>query len=199
MGSITLTGGAGSEYVFTQAGTKNLLTLGSGKDAVLSHGADTINAGAGADRVYFGGAALVNGGSGLLSVSGHSGAITVNGGNALIASAGNTTLVGGGNGDTLTDSSTSGSNTLIAGPGSETLTGGTGAADLFVVTRSTLAHDAVIQDFVPGPDHLHFAGFGATQPIASQAVVGGNLQLTLADNAHVTLIGITSLGSGDVV
>src|SRR5271157_1204023 len=98
-----------------------------------------------------------------------------NGGNVLIASAGNTTLVGGGNGDTLTDSSTSGSNTLIAGPGSETLTGGTGAADLFVLTKSSVTHDEVIQGFTPGPDHLHFVGFGATQPIASKTVVGGNL------------------------
>ena len=54
----------------------------------------------------------------------------------------------------------------------------------------------MIQGFKAGTDHLHFSGFGSAAPIRSQAVAGGNLHLVLADNAQVTFVGITSLGSG---
>src|SRR5271166_4573937 len=47
----------------------------------------------------------------------------------------------------------------------------------------------------------HRAGVArvTTPPVPSRAVVGGKLQLALADNAHMTLIGITSLASDDIV
>jgi Ca2+-binding RTX toxin-like protein len=126
-----------------------------------------------------------------------------NGGNVLGTSGTNVTLAGGGAKDALADTG-SGSNLLLAGPGNTTLTAGAGGdtmvggsgADLFVLTRAAVAHSEVIQGFTTGTDHLRFSGFGSTTPIASQTVVGGNLQLVLADNAQVTFVGVTSLGSG---
>ena len=220
-GSISLTGGTGNEYVFTQANTANTLTLGTGKNTVLSHGADTITATGGSDSVYAAAAASIIGGSGALSVNGGGGAVTVwggsgavrgsvgsngylqggsRGGNVLGTSGTNVTLAGGGAGDTLTDTG-SGSNLLVAGPGNTTLTAGAGGdtmvggsgADLFVLTKAAAAHSEVIQGYKPGTDALSFSGFGSAAPIASQTVVGGNLQLVLADNAQITLVGVTSL------
>ena len=72
------------------------------------------------------------------------------------------------------------------------MAGGSGA-DLFVLTRAAAAHSEVIQGFKAGTDVLGFAGFGSAAPVASQTVAGGDLHLVLADNAQVTLVGVTSL------
>ena len=75
-----------------------------------------------------------------------------------------------------------GNTTLTDGSGCDTLVGGSGA-HLFVLTRAAAAHSEVIQGFNPGTDGLIFSGFGSAAPIASQAMVGGNLHLVLADSA----------------
>lgn len=161
------------------------------------------------------GTLAVNGlGSGAISVTGATGTVTSsalgnnsfikggsNGGNVLNAAGGNTTLVGGGAGDKLTDTGTAGGNLLLAsaggaslsaGSGNDTLAGGAGS-DIFILTHGSAAHSTVIQGYTAGADHLSFVGFGTASPIASQAVIGGSLQLILSDQTTVTLTNVTKL------
>ena len=103
-----------------QANTANTLTLGTGRNTVLSHGADTITAAGGSDSVYAAGAASIIGGSGALSVNGGTAAVTVRGGTGAVhGSVGSNGYLKGGSqgGNAL---STSGNNVTLSGGGAGT-------------------------------------------------------------------------------
>jgi Ca2+-binding RTX toxin-like protein len=210
-GSITLIGHAGGAYVFTQVGTRNTLSLGSGVNSVLSHGADTISAstasGAGATSIYAAGPALITGGSGTLSVNGRNSAVTVRGGtgavtasaigdnsylqggslghNVLNASGSNTTLVGGGGGDTLSDTG-AGNNLLQAGAGAETLSAGAG--------QDTLIGGAGADVFVL----TALAAGSAARDIVIKAFQPGTDQLRLAGFGTSTPIASKAVAGGNL-
>ena len=198
--------GSGTDLVLSHgADTINASTVtGAAAGQVFAAASVSITGGAGA--------LLINGPGTGLTVKGGTGAITdtgvgsnssviggSGGGNVLNAAGGNVTLAGGGAGDRLSDTGSKGSNMLIASArgatltaagGSDTLIGGSGT-DAFIVAAAASA--TMIQNYQSGTDHLSFSGFNSSTPIASQIVVGGNLQLTLSNKAIVTLAGVTHL------
>lgn len=149
----------------------------AGNDALTgSTAADILRGGEGADTV--------SGGAGDDShLNGNQGADSVSGGD------GNDTVYGGKDNDTL--SGDAGNDRLSGDLGNDQLTGGAGA-DQFVI-RAGGGADTVTDFSLAQGDRILLAA-GATQ---TNAVVGGNLVITVAD-ATITLTGVSAF-SADMI
>lgn len=125
---------------------------------------------------------------------------------------GNDSLLGGAGGDTI--SGGNGNDTLVGGTGSDSLSGGSGT-DTFIYRTVTGVTGDTISDFVSGTDKLDFSGLGLeflgsgvfTNSINQirWAVSGPNVLVLIdtdgdgSSNHHITLLGISTLATGDFI
>jgi serralysin len=148
-------------------------------------GADSITGGTGSDTLRGGdGADSVSGGAGDdAHLNGNAGADYVSGGD------GNDTVYGGKDNDTLLGDA--GNDRLSGDLGNDQLTGGAGA-DMFVIRAGGGADTVTDFNLAQGDKVLLATGTAYTN-----AVVGGNVVLTVAD-ATITLTGVSTFSS-DIV
>jgi Ca2+-binding RTX toxin-like protein len=141
----------------------SLANMGDGDDTVIgSTGQDTINGGTGAD--------VLGGGDGDDIISGTDVDLTT-------ASDTDADVLDGGAGD----------DQLILGNG-DSATGGAGADDFIVA--SDVTGNVIVSDFNPSEDEIIVQTETGTT-FQSQAVVGGDLVITLTNASTITLTGVT--------
>ncbi|MEL7465537.1 MAG: Hint domain-containing protein [Pseudomonadota bacterium] len=138
MDRVTLDGGAGADYIYTNTwgGTGGLLSGGSGDDTIIAFGADhAISGGLGNDSITaFDGADNVTGGAGADTIAGGAGADTLIGGSGddlLTGGSGDDSIKVGTGGDTAFGGS--GADTIQNASGDDSLVGGSGD-DLIIAT-----------------------------------------------------------------
>jgi hypothetical protein len=199
-GALNFTGGDSYDTVFGGAGIVNA-TGGSGADLIYggTSGQDTLSTGAGNSTI-------VGGAGTSFFANGAGNAVVVAGASALInasAASGNDTLYAGGTATTIiggyagteADVLGSGNATVYSGSGISDIFGNTGDVQLYLtqgfgggtinVVGLTLAQlDITLVNYAPGE---------AQQALANDTVTGGNTFLTLSDNTHIDLWGITGL------
>ncbi len=179
-GAVTVSGGAGGGAFYGSAAGGNLLQSGTGN------------------------AFLVAGGNGdrLVATGGASDILLAASGNETLNASGSTAsdlLYGGSGADAI--SLGAGRDTLLAGSGSAAVTVGSGSAMLDFVA----GHDGgamTVTGFKAGTDHVALFGYdsGEAASVLQNAVVsGGNTALTLSDGTHITLLGVTDLGTQSIV
>ncbi len=198
-------GGAGNDALFGEAGD-DLLGGGLGDDAVWGGdghdtlfgggvpGDDHLDAGAGNDVVWAGG--------------GRDALFGWDGDDLLGTGAGDDLARGGDGADTLYGGA--GDDTLEAGTGADLVYGGTGddridlgahdgAPDTFVFAPGH-GHDTVT-GFETGIDTLDLGGFGMTRAdlLALATETGGALRVSLADDASLTVEGLSRDGFADAL
>jgi Ca2+-binding RTX toxin-like protein len=189
----------------TARGEVGIIRSGNGNDiiALANAGASAVFAGNGADKVTGAGAAdLIYGGAGNDSLAGG------RGNDSLFGGAGDDILVGG-----------AGNDVLVGGAGRDRLTGGenrdvfifASAAEIGLGTRSN-----TITDFARGVDDIDlsamgltfigaaaFSGSGAGQvrftTSAGNGVLRGDVNGDGVTDFTLNLLGVTSLGAGDVI
>ncbi|WP_430437724.1 DUF4347 domain-containing protein [Oceanibaculum nanhaiense] len=216
IGSTTITGGAGQNYVVADDASQYIvlgadddyIDGGAGNDTVGSaDGNDTLLGGDGNDSVF--------GGAGNDSLDGGTGYDTLDltGGGANVAQGGRQgdTVLGGDGGDELRggkghDSITGGAgdDVIYSGQGNDTLTGGAGA-DLFVLKGfdanfASAILTPTITDFQQGTDRLaveHVTLMELQAAIANQAVTGTGVVIEVA-GATLTFLGISQLTAADI-
>ncbi|MEQ8251270.1 MAG: DUF4347 domain-containing protein [Oceanibaculum nanhaiense] len=216
IGSTTITGGAGQNYVVADDASQYIvlgadddyIDGGAGNDTVGSaDGNDTLLGGGGNDSVF--------GGAGNDSLDGGTGFDTLDltGGGANVAQGGRQgdTVLGGDGGDELRggkghDSITGGAgdDVIYSGQGNDTLTGGAGA-DLFVLKGfdanfASAILTPTITDFQQGTDRLaveHVTLMELQAAIANQAVTGTGVVIEVA-GATLTFLGISQLTAADI-
>ena len=161
-GADTLAGGPGNDtYIVTSTADTIIELPTGGTDTVLSSSPFFHLA----DNLE----ALTLTGTGDFIGWGNAGA------NSILGNPGNNDLRGG-----------AGHDTLDGGAGADTLSGGSGP-DLFLF-QAGQANGDLITDFLPGLDHLRFAGFGT--PAAGATLLplgGGDWQIVAAGGAVETL------------
>jgi serralysin len=214
-GNNTVVLASGNNTVITGTGN-NLIAFGTGNNLAYAQGNDTLVAGAGNQTIGAGsGNVTMFAGAGhstLIGGAGNDMIFTQGGsGNLLVAGSGHTTIVGGSGDNTFIGGNASTSNTVIfGGAGNETIFGGAGhetmygggGANLFAFTASSSlgGGNNVIGDFNTAKDHLGFLGYGsASQILANSAVVGGSTIINLSDGTKITLVGVTSINSSNIV
>jgi Ca2+-binding RTX toxin-like protein len=216
IGSTTITGGAGQNYVVADDASQYIvlgadddyIDGGAGNDTVGSaDGNDTLLGGDGNDSVF--------GGAGNDSLDGGTGYDTLDltGGGANVAQGGRQgdTVLGGDGGDELRggkghDSITggAGNDVLYSGFGNDTLTGGDGA-DVFILRAYDAAFadailTATVTDFQQGTDHLAVENATLMElqaAIASQTVTDTGVVIEVA-GASLTFLGISALTTADI-
>jgi len=206
-GDDELKGGGGNDKLKGEGGDDDLrgnqgedeLRGGDGNDRVLggkgndyvngNKGADTINGNNGNDRVLGGkGDDIAHGGKEDDFINGN------NSNDAVYGDSGNDTVHGGKGDDVVYGGD--GSDYLYGGLGNDTLYGGKGD-DIFVFNKIGLGTD-IIKDFEIGIDKLHISSeiYAASIDVV-EAFSGG--VLGLGDGSSVELVGVVSLGEGDIV
>ena len=188
-GSDTITVGQGGGTVTAGTGGYNILYAGTGG---LTGAATTLHGAANGDQLYASGATMVfaTAGAGRETISGAGGTPT-NGVSVPGSTASDTFVAGSGN-DTLIAGA--GMDTLVGGSGTALMAAGTGA-DTFSFTSGTGGKDT-ITGFKPA-DTLQLNGYGiSTVPAVAS---GGSTVVTLRDGTMITLTGVSSLTSGQVV
>jgi hypothetical protein len=183
-------GGDGVRIVgSTGALTVNDQDWAAGHNFTLEGGAGNvvINGGGPSKITFIGGSgdAMIHGGYNILAVTAGSGNITLNGGS------GGSLLFVAGSGTANLSISTSGG-TVEFGSGNTTATEAKwGAKDIFRFTAGHGGGNDIINGFRGQTDKLVFDGVSVTSRQAS----GGSTYLTLSDNTHVQMMGITNLGA----
>jgi hypothetical protein len=98
---------------------------------------------------------------------------------------------------------------LSGGPGNDVLTSGSlaaelfggGGANLFAFLAGSAGATYIIEDLVPGIDHISLSGYG--QNFVSSAVTGGGINLSLPDGSTILVDpgnpGVTKLGQLDLL
>ncbi|MCH2393774.1 MULTISPECIES: Calx-beta domain-containing protein [Oceanibaculum] len=177
------------------------LTGTAGADTLLGgDGADTITSGNGNDSIVAG---L---GKDYIDASGTTGDKYINGGNqgdTILGGLDNDELRAGKGLDSIVGGT--GNDTMFSGLGRDTMIGGDGA-DVFVVRGFDARFpgailEPTIMDFVAGVDVLAIQGVTQAEisaALAQQQTVSGNVELSIS-GATVTLIGLSTLSSADVV
>ena len=216
IGSTTITGGAGQNYVVADDASQYIvlgadddyIDGGAGDDTVGSAGGnDTLLGGDGNDSVF--------GGAGNDSLDGGTGFDTLDltGGGANTAQGGKQgdTVLGGDGGDELRggkghDSITGGAgdDVIYSGQGNDTLSGGDGA-DLFVLKGfdanfASAILTPTITDFQQGVDHLaveHVTLMELQAAITNQTVTETGVVIEVA-GASLTFLGISALTTADI-
>jgi Ca2+-binding RTX toxin-like protein len=220
-GAVITTSGITGTSVALGTGTE--LVKSYGADTISAGGsAATVNV-SGAARVFAGtGSLQVNGLAGVASVTGGASSFTFIGtaggfnyaggaGNANIRAgstavtvtggSGNVTLVGGAGSDLFAAGSGqalitpgAGNDTVQFGGGNMTVNGGAGT-DLYRCLAGKGGGVDLIRNFKVGTDKLDLGGTA----IQRQSVVGGSLNLNLADGTTIILSGIGKLASNMMV
>jgi len=172
-GNLALTNSGAKSIAVTSATT---YTPGSAGGTITTLGNDNVIMGTGA--------ATVNANGPQVAVSGAAGALT------FIGKAGIDTITAG-----------SGSTTITANADTLNFTAGKGAASTASITAGTgnevynfingqAGGSVTISAFAFGKDTIHLQGYSGSG-IKSEIVVGGSTQITLADNTHINLLGVT--------
>ncbi|MBV9736080.1 MAG: hypothetical protein JO209_09240 [Acidisphaera sp.] len=180
--AVTIVGGGNGDLLVVTGSLNNLVAAASGNETLSAAGAtgnnvlfggsgsDLIAAGAGHDTVVAGtGASIIFGGAA---------------GTAIFAGSGNAEIVDGGGGDYVQ-----------MGSGNATVFTGSGP-DLFGVYNGQAGGDDLLAGFKNGTDHMLLRGYASAPTIASQ---GGSTTIALADNTHITLLGVASLAPNTFV
>ncbi|RKQ68232.1 DUF4347 domain-containing protein [Oceanibaculum indicum] len=216
MGSATITGGAGQNYVVADENSQYIMLGedddyidgGAGDDTVGSAGGnDTLLGGAGNDSVFGGlGDDSLDGGTGFdtldLAGGGANWALGGMNGDTVMGGAGNDELRGGKGHDSITGGA--GDDVLYSGFGNDTLTGGDGA-DVFILRAYDAAFadailTATVTDFQQGTDHLAVENATLAElqaAIASQTVTETGVVIEVG-GATLTFLGITQLTTADI-
>jgi hypothetical protein len=204
-GQLTFVGGADShDTVYGQAG-QVIATGGGGADLIFggTSGHDILTTGAG-NTTLVGGAGTqfyANGGGNDVIVADKGGEIDETksyGYELAFTGTGNATILGGYAGSAV-DVLGSGSTSIYGGAGHAEVFGGGGHVQVYLtngfgggtldvsgVTLSKL--DILLVNYAPGE---------AQQALAHDTVAGGNTYITLSDNTHIELFGITGLTSAN--
>ncbi len=204
-GQLTFIGGANShDTVLGQSG-QVIATGGGGADLIYggTSGHDILTTGAG-NTTLVGGAGTkfyANGGGNDVIVAGKGGAIDESksyGYDLAFTGTGNATILGGYAGSAV-DVLGSGNSSIYGGSGHAEVFGGGGHVQVYLtngfgggtfevsgVTLSSL--DILLVNYTPGE---------AQQALAHDTVAGGNTYLTLSDNTHIELFGVTGLTSAN--
>ena len=215
-GNDTIDAGAGGVVLFAGSGTTSFIGDAARSTVIGGAGALTVTGGAGGGAFY--GSAAGN--NVLQSGTGNAFLVGAGNGDQLIATgtASNILVAGMGN-ETLNASGSAGADLLYGGSGADAITLGSGADTLLSGSGSasvTVGAGSAMVDFVAGhgggvmsmtgfnagKDHLALFGYGsgeAGQVLQTASVSGGNTTLALSDGTHITLVGVTSLGSQSIV
>jgi autotransporter-associated beta strand protein len=203
-GQLSFTGGSGSDTVVGGAGVV-VATGGSGSDKIYggTSGHDTLTSGAG-NTTLVGNAGtdfVVNGGGNALVVAGSGGLINASaayGNDTLFAGNAATTIIGG----------VAGVEQDILGTGNATVYGGRGNADVFAghghaqfyFTQGFGGDTDKIIGFTLSQIDINLVNYSAGEAahaLATATVAGGNTYITLSDNTHIDLFGITGVTSAN--
>ena len=169
LGSATAFGGSGGGLLFGGAAGNNLIVAGTG--------AATLGGGGNGDQLWANGSAndMLVGAGGNETLG-------------AVGSAGSDSVFGGSGGDVMVLGS--GADLAQMGTGNATVFAGSGP-DVFAANDSYAGGSDLIIGFKNGIDHIALRGYASAPEIA---VRGGNTTITLSDNTHITLVGVTSLG-----
>jgi hypothetical protein len=181
-GQVIATGGSGADLIYGGTSGHDILTTGAGNTTLVG-GAGT--------RFY------ANGGGNDVIVAGKGGTIDETrsyGSDLAFTGTGNATILGGYAGSSV-DVVGSGNTSVYGGSGHAEVFGGGGHVQVYLtkgfgggtielsgVTLSKL--DILLVNYAPGE---------AQQALAHDTVAGGNTYLTLSDNTHIELFGVTGL------
>ena len=203
-GALNFTGGNSYDTVYGSSGIVNA-TGGSGADLIYggSSGHDTLSTGAGNSTI-------VGGAGTTYFANGAGNAVVVAGASAFInatAASGNDTLYAGGAATTITGGY-AGVEADVLGAGNATIYGGSGTSDIFgnkgdaqvYLTQGYGGGTIDVVGLTLAQLHITLVNYApgeAQQALANDTVTGGNTFLTLSDNTHVELYGITGLTSAN--
>ncbi|MBV9736081.1 MAG: hypothetical protein JO209_09245 [Acidisphaera sp.] len=175
-GAATIAGGGNGDLLVATGSLNNLVAAASGNETLTAasatgnnqlfggSGNDVIAAGAGHDTVVAGtGASTIFGGTGCT---------------AIFAGTGNAEIVDGTGSDYV--QMRSGNATIFAGSG----------PDLFGAVSGQAGGTDLIAGFKNGTDHILLRGYSSAPTAASQ---NGSTTIALADNTHITLLGVANL------
>ncbi|WP_072548758.1 S8 family serine peptidase [Granulibacter bethesdensis] len=197
-GKLTVFGGTGADTIIgSSTGGNQLIANGAGS-AVFANGNGNILLGSqtgavtlatqGANNTVFGGI----GGGTILS----------NGTNdLLVMDLGATTLFGGQNAAIFTNRANAniigetGPYAVGFGSGTSTAWAST-STDLFLFANGQAGGNVTISNFQDGKDFIQLQGYGANvvqTVLASAQQTTSGISLTLSDNTHITLLGVTSI------
>ncbi|WP_428391499.1 beta strand repeat-containing protein [Lichenicoccus sp.] len=214
-GNDTIDAGAGGVVLFAGSGSTSFIGDAARSTVIGGAGALTVSGGAGGGAFYgsaagnnvlqsgTGNAFLVGAGNGdqLIATGSASDILVAGQGNETLNASGSTgadLLYGGSGVDAITLGS--GADTLLAGSGSAGVTVGSGSAMFdFVAGHGSTA---TITGFNTSKDHLALFGYGSGQAghaLQTAIVSGGNTTLALSDGSHITLLGVSNLGSASFV
>ena len=132
-------------------------------------------------------------------MAGSSGALYIaSAGNETLSAAtstGNNTVFGGAGTDSIVAGT--GADTIVSGTGVLSATGGAGN-DVFAFFHGNVGtgNADAISDF-SASDKVLLSGYGASG--YTSVTGGGNTTLTLTDNTTITLVGVTNVGSSQIV
>jgi Ca2+-binding RTX toxin-like protein len=187
-GSATVVGGCGSDTVYGGSGRLIVSAGSAGNNLVFAGtGAATVLGGGWGDRVYAQGdqrqALFAGVGNETLSAAQSSG------NDSIGAGSGQDMLIGG-----------SGADTSIGGSGAATMQGGSGA-DMFAFIEGCAGSHDVILNF-DAADKIDLIGYGPhadARALASQAVCGMAVTVTLSDSTTITFDNVTRLKSSNFI
>ncbi|MBU2091903.1 MAG: DUF4347 domain-containing protein [Alphaproteobacteria bacterium] len=216
LGSATINGGAGQNYVIGDEASQNIM-LGADDDYIDGGaGDDTVGSGDGNDTLLGGdGNDSVFGGTGNDSLDGGTGFDTLDltgggsnrgqggmQGDTVLGGNGDDALRGGKGHDSITGGA--GDDTIHSGQGNDTLTGGDGA-DLFVLKGydanfSNAVLTATVTDFQQGVDRLAVENATLAElqaALVTQTATETGVILSVA-GATLTFIGISQITTDDI-
>ncbi|AHJ68738.1 S8 family serine peptidase [Granulibacter bethesdensis] len=209
-GTLSVNGGSAHVTVFGSSGGNDTILGGnSGNNQLAANGSGSILFGESGSSVLYGSntgaSTLVTAGANN-TVFGGTGSSTIvsNGSHDLVVmDQGATTLFGGQNAAIFTNSANA---TIVGETGSYAVGFGSGTSnawasasnDLFLFANGQAGGNVTISNFQVGKDFIQLQGYGdnVVQTVlanATQSAAG--LSMTLSDNTHITLTGISSLNS----
>ncbi|APH54913.1 Peptidase S8 family protein [Granulibacter bethesdensis] len=197
-GKITVFGGAGADTIIGGSAGGSQLTANGAGSAVFANGNGNVLLGSktgavtlatqGASNTVFGGA----GGGTILSNGSH---------DLVVMDQGATTLFGGQNAAIFTNSANA---NIVGETGSYAVGFGSGTSnawasastDLFLFANGQAGGNVTIGNFQDGKDFIQLQGYGdnvVQNVLAGAQQTASGLSLTLSDNTHITLLGVTSI------
>ncbi|APH59964.1 S8 family serine peptidase [Granulibacter bethesdensis] len=206
-GAMNVNGGAGKLTVFGGTGADTIIGGSAGGSQLTANGAGSTVFANGNGNVLLGsktGAVTLatQGASNTVFGGIGGGTILSNGTNDLVVmDLGATTLFGGQNAAIFTNSANA---NIIGETGSYAVSFGSGTStawasastDLFLFANGQASGNVTIGNFQGGKDFIQLQGYGANvvqTVLAGAQQTASGLSLTLSDNTHITLLGVTSL------
>jgi hypothetical protein len=203
-GVLNYTGGASYDTVYGGSGIVNAVG-GSGADLIYggTSGEDTLVTGAGNNTIAGGtGTSFIVNGGGSSEVAAASSALinaTAAYGNDTLFAGGAATTITGGYAGTEADVLGAGDATIYGGSGNENIFGGTGDVQVYL-TQGYGGGTIDVVGLTLAQLHITLVNYSAgeaQQALANDTVAGGSTYLTLSDNTHIDLYGITGLTSAN--